>query len=220
MKENYINTKDEKNIKYIIISILALVLLALGAAMQVKSAVGLSPWDALTATISEITGLKFGTASMVSNFIMIGLQLLILRRRFKLSYWTQVPIVLGFGYVVNFFLYKILQFNLDQYWFRIIFFVVGNNLAALANSFLVTIDTIIMPPEGFSSAVAKVSDFEFSKVRFSLDLVSVAFCLMSTLLMSTTLQIREGTIIGIFIYNISLRLYMKLIGPRLKKVKE
>ena len=104
MKEKQINTKNEQNIKYIIISILALVLLALGAAMQVKSAVGLSPWDALTATISEITGLKFGTASMVSNFIMIGLQLLILRRRFKLSYWTQVPIVLGFGYVVNFFL--------------------------------------------------------------------------------------------------------------------
>lgn len=209
--------KKNKNTLSIVISIMALILLALGAAMQVKSAVGLSPWDALTATVSEITGLKFGTASMVSNFIMIALQLLILRRHFKLSYWTQVPIVLGFGYVVNFFLYKILQFDLNQYWFRIIFFVVGNNLAALANSILVTIDTIIMPPEGFSSALAKVSDFEFSKVRLSLDIVSVAICLLSTWLMSTTLQIREGTILGIFIYNISLRLYIKLLGPMLKK---
>lgn len=203
--------KKNKNTLSVAISIMALILLALGAAMQVKSAVGLSPWDALTATISEITGLKFGTASMVSNFIMIALQLLILRRHFKLSYWTQVPIVLGFGYVVNFFLYKILQFELNQYWFKIIFFVVGNNLAALSNSILVTIDTIIMPPEGFSSALAKVSDFEFSKVRLSLDIVSVAICLLSTWLMSTTLQIREGTILGIFIYNISLRLYIKFV---------
>lgn len=210
--------KNNKKNLSIIISILALILLALGAALQVKATVGLSPWDALTATISDLTGLKFGTASMVSNFLMIALQLLILRRHFKLSYWTQVPIVFGFGYVVNFFLYKILQFNLDQYWLRIIFFAIGNNLAAFANSFLVTIDTIIMPPEGFSSAVAKVSHFDFSKVRLSLDVASVVFSLLSTLLMSTTLEIREGTVIGIILYNLSLKIYLKVLGPTIKKL--
>lgn len=209
--------KENKSLK-VLISILALMLLGLGAALQVKAAIGLGPWDALTATISELTNLKFGTASIISNSIMILLQVLILRKAFKMSYWLQVPIVLLFGTVVNFFLYNIVTFEIIHYQQSLIVFFLGNLLAALALSLLVSIDIITMPPEGFSSAVAKVSKFDFSQVRLSIDIVSVIFCLLSTFLFDTKLQIREGTILAIVLFNLFLRIFIKIVKPKMDKL--
>ncbi len=217
MEKQNIDLNNNQNIKNIVISILALIVLAFGVALMVKPEVGLGPWDALTATISEWTGLKFGTASIVSNIVMIFLQLIILRKRFKLSYWIQVPIVFSFGYVINFFLYQVLQFNLTDYWVRMILFAFGNMVAAFAISFLVIIDIIAMPPEIFSSAVSKVTGFEFSNIRLALDIVSVIICLLSCLLLSTTLQIREGTIVSIIVFNMSIKIFVKLFEPLIKK---
>ena len=213
MNENNTDINKNQYVKYLIISILALIVLALGVSIMVKSDIGLGPWDALSATISQLTGLKFGTASILSNLVMIVLQIAILRKKFKFSYWIQIPIIFGFGFVINFFLYKILQFNLTLYWTKLTFFVLGNIVAAFSISFLVILDIVAMPPELFSSSVAKVSTFEFSNVRLLLDIVSVIICLLSTLLLSTTLQIREGTIISIIVFNISLKVFIKLVGP-------
>lgn len=217
MEDKNIDLNKKQDVKYVIISILALVVLAFGVSMMVKPEVGLGPWDALTATISELTGFKFGTASIVSNIVMILLQLLILRRRFKLSYWTQVPIIFGFGYVINFFLYQVLQFTMTEYFSRMLLFALGNVVAAFAISVLVTIDIVAMPPEIFSSAVSKVFKFEFSNVRLGVDIASVIICLLSTLLLSTTLQIREGTIVSIIVFNISIKVFIKWVGSIKKK---
>lgn len=216
MEKQNMDLNNNQNIKNIVISILALIVLAFGVGLMVKPEVGLGPWDALTATISELTGLKFGTASIVSNIVMIFLQLIILRKRFKLSYWIQVPIVFSFGYVINFFLYQVLQFNLTDYCIRMLLFAFGNIVAAFAISFLVIIDIIAMPPEIFSSAVAKVTGFEFSNIRLALDIVSVIICLLSYWLLSTTLQIREGTIVSIIVFNISIKIFIKLLEPLIK----
>lgn len=208
MEEKSIDLHNKQDAKFIIISILALVVLAFGVSMMVKPEVGLGPWDALTATISELTGLMFGTASIISNIVMILLQLLILRRSFKLSYWTQVPIIFGFGYIINFFLYQVLKFNLTKYWLRMLLFALGNIVVAFAISVLVTIDIVAMPPEMFSSAVSKVFKFKFSNVRLGIDIASVIICLLSTLLLSTSLQIREGMIVSILVFNISIKVFM------------
>lgn len=212
MEEKSIDLHNKQDAKFIIISILALVVLAFGVSMMVKPEVGLGPWDALTATISELTGLMFGTASIISNIVMILLQLLILRRRFKLSYWTQVPIIFGFGYIINFFLYQVLKFNLTKYWLRMLLFALGNIVVAFAISVLVTIDIVAMPLEMFSSAVSKVFKFKFSNVRLGIDIASVIICLLSTLLLSTSLQIREGMIVSILVFNISIKVFIKWVG--------
>lgn len=212
MEEKSIDLHNKQDAKFIIISILALVVLAFGVSMMVKPEVGLGPWDALTATISELTGLMFGTASIISNIVMILLQLLILRRSFKLSYWTQVPIIFGFGYIINFFLYQVLKFNLTKYWLRMLLFALGNIVVAFAISVLVTIDIVAMPPEMFSSAVSKVFKFKFSNVRLGIDIASVIICLLSTLLLSTSLQIREGMIVSILVFNISIKVFIKWVG--------
>lgn len=212
MEEKSIDLHNKQDAKFIIISILALVVLAFGVSMMVKPEVGLGPWDALTATISELTGLMFGTASIISNIVMILLQLLILRRSFKLSYWTQVPIIFGFGYIINFFLYQVLKFNLTKYWLRMLLFALGNIVVAFAISVLVTIDIVAMPPEMFSSAVSKVFKFKFSNVRLGIDIASVIICLLSTLLLSTSLQIREGMIVSILVFNISIKVFIKWLG--------
>lgn len=217
--ENNITVNKIQYIKHVIISILSLILLSFGVAIMVKSEIGLAPWDALTATISQLTSLKFGTASILSNFVLIVLQIFILRNKFKLSYWAQIPIIFGFGSVINFFLYQILQFNLSSYWAKLIFFAFGNIVAAFAISFLFTLDIILMPPEMFSSAVDKVSRYKFSNVRLFIDIISVIICLTSTLLFSTTLQIREGTIISIIVFNLSLKIFIKLVGPLFNKAK-
>ena len=108
MKKNNIS-------KDIVITICALTILGLGVSFMLRGAIGLAAWDALTASLAEVINIKVGTASMIANFTLFVIQIILLGKSFKKSQYLQIPVILLFGFVVNFFYYQINTYNPTSY---------------------------------------------------------------------------------------------------------
>ena len=205
-----IKTNDKS--KNALILILTLTCLGMGVSLMLKAQIGLAAWDALSATLSQIFRIKVGYASMISNFALFILQIIILAKAFNKSQYLQIPVMLFFGLVINFFLYRVFTFPLTAYWQRIVVFVVGTAIVAFCAALLVKKDLVTMPTEGFSKAVSMKSKLTFSQVRLGLDIITIAFCLIAVPLFKIKLEIREGTLICTVIFNYLISLFLQILS--------
>lgn len=72
-----------------------------GIYLTMQANIGLSPWDALNEGVAAILGIKFGTASVMIGFIVIGVDLLL---REKIGYGTVLDAIIV-GKSADFFTY-------------------------------------------------------------------------------------------------------------------
>jgi uncharacterized protein len=63
---------------------------ATGVAFGLKAAVGVGAWDAFSQATSMVTGIKVGTFSMMMNLSCVLVQLVILKKDFKLLSFLQI----------------------------------------------------------------------------------------------------------------------------------
>lgn len=66
--------------------------------MSVKSNLGVSPVSSIPYTITRITGLEMGKATILFHIVLVALQILILRKAFKIKNLLQVVVGVVFGY--------------------------------------------------------------------------------------------------------------------------
>lgn len=79
-----------------------LFLMTLGGSMSVKSNLGVSPVSSIPYTITCITGLEMGKATIVFLVFLVVLQILILRKAFRKKHLLQVVVGVIFGYFTTF----------------------------------------------------------------------------------------------------------------------
>lgn len=197
-------------IKDILLIALAMIILGFGVSLMMKANIGLSAWDALSATLANLFGIKVGDASMISNIIMFTLQIILLGRAFKKTQYLQVFLIFLFGFVVNFFFYNVLQFEVYDYIFKIILLFLGAAFVAIAVTMLVVINILTMPLEGFCTAFSARTGIPFAKVRLSMDVITIILCLALSFIFSLPMEVREGTIIVMIVFN---GLVAKLMNP-------
>src|SRR5699024_4244280 len=77
--------------------ILGVFIMALGAAVSVRAQLGTSPITSFPTVLSFGTPLSIGTYLIILNLIFLGLQILILRRKFPAFQFIQIPITFAFG---------------------------------------------------------------------------------------------------------------------------
>lgn len=210
--------KKDYTLSRIVVTILSIILLAAAAALTTKVQIGLAPWDALAGTLSEMFDIKFGYGSMIANSTMIILQLIILKKAFKKSQWLQIPVMLIFGYIINFFLYDVYTFEISSYVLRMIIFIIGLILLSIAVALLVRIHIITMPPEAFSKALSLKTKLTYTNARTGLDIVVIIFCTIAYFIFPINLQIREGTIITMVIFNFVTNQILKRFGPMIDRI--
>lgn len=90
-------------IKRMLVCFFMIILISCGASLTLKAAIGVGAWDALALTGSSISGIKVGTVGMLLNFICIFIELMILRKNFKIKHALQIALCIIVGYTVNFF---------------------------------------------------------------------------------------------------------------------
>lgn len=103
--------KDENYIVRLIAYLIGLFIMTIGVSMSVKSNLGVSPVSSIPYTITCITGLEMGKATIVFHIFLVILQILILRKAFKIKNLLQVIVGVVFGYFTTFsnFLFHICQ---------------------------------------------------------------------------------------------------------------
>ena len=79
-------TEKKDNIKIrLVVYLIGLFIMTLGISMSVKSNLGVSPVSSIPYTITCITGLEIGKATILFHIVLVALQFVILRGAFQIK---------------------------------------------------------------------------------------------------------------------------------------
>lgn len=208
------NRKDNHMAVRLIVYVLGLFIMTLGIAMSVKSDLGVSPVSSIPYTITCIFGLEMGKATIVFHIGLVILQVLILRKNFKLKNLLQVPVGILFGYFTTFsnYLFSFLPTppNLAV---RLLMMLGSTVLIATGIFFYLPADIVPLAGEGATKAVADTAHFPFSRVKIGFDVSMVTISLISCLAVLHKLgSVGVGTVIAAILVGTDLDIITKLFG--------
>jgi uncharacterized membrane protein YczE len=193
---------NNKYKKYMFYSILSFLFFGFGISLQLKAAIGQSVINALAVTLSDTIQLKVGTILNVINSLFFVAYLLLRRSRLNYKDAIQVIATITNGVVINFFLYNVLSiFTIENYFYRVMLYIIGLGIASISLGAVLAIGIIKFPLESLCLTISEVFKKKFTAVRMSFDIIFLIATLVITLLAHTPLQIREGTVISIFLLS-------------------
>lgn len=208
-----------KVISKCIISVLSVIIVGIGASLALKAAVGVGAWDALSQSISGVISIKVGTISMVMNVSCVLIQLLLLKKEFKIIHSAQIVVAVLLGSVVNFMLYNVFaMITINNYFINIILLLIGVLLCAIGVSLIMALDFISFPLEALCMVISKRFNMKFGSLRQFVDIISIVIALALAFIFKQSITVREGTVIAMVIYGPLLDLFMKIIIPRLESL--
>ena len=102
-----------------------LFILAFGIALSSKSSIGVSPSASLSYVLSLFLPLSMGTFTMIVNALFVVVQILLLRKNFKLINLLQLVVVFAFGYFTDLTLAIVAPMQINAYWLKLLLCVVS-----------------------------------------------------------------------------------------------
>lgn len=114
----------EKFKRYIVFFI-GLFINSLGVSVITKADLGTSPISSIPYVLSLSFPMTLGSFTIFFSLILIVLQLIILRKNFRLEHILQIPVSILFGYFIDLTMLLLNGIELDTYIFKIIFLVIG-----------------------------------------------------------------------------------------------
>ncbi|PRR83776.1 YczE/YyaS/YitT family protein [Clostridium vincentii] len=203
-----------------IIAALSVIIVGIGASLSLKAAVGVSAWSALSQSIATGINIKVGTISMLQNISCVLIQLILLKKEFKVVHSLQVLVSVLLGLIVNFMLYDVLSsVIINNYFINVLLILLGTLLCVVGVSVLMVIDFISFPLEACCMVISKKINIKFGIIRQFVDILSIVFALGIAFIFKESITVREGTIIAMIIFGPMVDLFMKIIMPRLKKLE-
>jgi uncharacterized membrane protein YczE len=209
------------------ISTLGLVIVALGVGVSIKSNLGIAP-PSCPPTILNLkwTALSVGTFTWMMHLVLILLQFVLLRKKFKLSYLMQIPAAFVFGYLCDgaIWLFDAINAPATSYGIQILLSLVAVVLTAVGIKLEVLGQGWILAGDMTTAVLSNVTHTSFSTVKVIFDLAMVAitavFAWVAFGLLTgngSTVVIREGTLILALLTGLCMRLtdplIDKLFGP-------
>ncbi|MGN8967596.1 YczE/YyaS/YitT family protein [Intestinimonas sp. HCP28S3_D6] len=203
----------------VILYIVGLFFMALGVAFAVNSDLGVSPVTSLPYVISLITNTALGTCVIVVYGIYIVLQILILRREFRLINLTQIIFSTIFGYFTDFTKWLLADFTLPTYAGQLVMLVISIITVAFGVFLYMEVDLVAMPMEGLTMAIAKKVGRPFHNVKIVVDCSTVVLgILLSVVLLHGLFGIREGTVITAIVVGKVMGLFKKPLQPVVQRL--
>lgn len=223
MKETFSKTEKSataksdhsQTIRRTLFLLLGLLIMAYGVALSIKAGLGTSPISSVPYVLSEITPLTVGNITILMHCTFILLQILLLRRRYRLLQLLQLPVAVIFGYMTDFAVWTLDPLVCGNYAVKWIFCLIGIVLVAAGVSFEVVANLVTLAGEGLVLALCQVTPVKFSTMKVSVDttLVIIA-CILSFLFLHGLYGVREGTIAAAFLVG----MISRQITPPLTRV--
>lgn len=194
--------------------LVGLFIMTIGIAISVKSNLGVSPVSSIPYTMTCIWGIEMGKATILFHIVLVLIQLIILRKNFKLIGLLQIPVGVVFGYFTTFCNYLVSFFPTpDNIVIRIIMVLISAAIVAIGIFLYLPADVIPLAGEGVMSAVSQVTKIEFSKVKMAFDITMVIISGASCLIFIQNLgSVGIGTVIAAFLVGFILGIINKVFG--------
>jgi uncharacterized membrane protein YczE len=181
----------------LLVLIFGLFVYGLGVAMTVHASLGIAPWDVFAQGISIQTGLSFGVSTVVVSALV-------------LMAWIPLKVKPGIGTIANAILiglfadfWLLLLPDTSIYWQRLMIFLVGVVIVAIATGLYISSALGSGPRDGLMQGTANALDKPFWMIRTGYEgTVLTIGALMGG-------QVREGTLIFALSIGYLVQLSMK-----------
>lgn len=202
-----------------IVLTIGVAVIGFGTATTLAAAVGVGAWDALCQTISIITRYPVGNISIVLNCSCVLVQLIILKSKFTIMHYMQVPLSIFLGAVINFIYYGFYNgINFDSYIISIVLFLVGTIIVALGVAIVMSVNLVSMALEGACMEVGILINKKMHVLRQAVDIICVVLVIIVAFVLDINLVVREGTIISAVIFGPLIGIYMNILTPVFAKL--
>lgn len=204
-----------KNNKLILRSstfLFGLFIMAMGVALSVKANLGVSPISCIPYVYSFLFPYTLGELTIAFNILIILLQILLLRRRYRLIQLIQLPVVFAFGYFIDLSMNLLNNWQLTNYIGQMLVCLLSCAVLALGVYLEVKAKITYLPGEGLALAISETFKKEFGKSKVGVDSGMVILGIISSYIFLHQLQgIREGTIIAAIIVGFIAKFYSQKI---------
>lgn len=184
----------------LLLTFLCIVIASIGMSLTLKADIGVGSVNALSTTLGEILNIKVGTILIFINASFVLIQLVLQRNDFHWRQWLQLGVSYVLGETVNIFYYNVFsKIEVHNYIMSIFIFIIGLVISSFAIGLILQLNLVAFPIESMCNVVAKIKNWQFKHIRQSIDVIFIISTIILMLLFSTSLSIREGTILNLII---------------------
>lgn len=175
---------------------------AFGISLTIKAAIGVSSFNSLNVSLSDISGLKVGTITIFMNSLFLLLYIYLSKGKKIIEYLQMFIAICSFGTVINFFVYYLLSsLSLSSYSLNVSVFILGTIIAGIGTGQVLVLDQLKFPIEAVCEIASKNTRFSFAFYRYGLDIFFVASSILFSLIFQLPLNVREGTLLSLFLLS-------------------
>ena len=196
--------------KRYVLFMISLFFAALGVALTKHGELGVSPISSVANVMScKFSSFSLGTWLIIWNCILIGGQMIILRKNFQVIQLLQIPLSFLFGWFTDFGMWMVSFIPANVYPVRIAMVVTGIVILGFGISLSVIANVIMNSGEAFVKAVSGMINKEFGNVKIAFDV----FCVILSLILSliffdfTIVGTREGTILSAVLTGVVVKFF-------------
>ncbi len=204
-------------LKRYLLFLVGLFINALGVSLVTKASLGTSPISSIPYVLSLNFPLTLGNFTIIFSVFLILLQVLILRKNFKIENILQIPVSIAFGYFIDLTMYLFFWVNPQNYVLKLIALLAGCIVLGFGVYMEVLADVVMLPGESFVRAIVQTwnTNFGITKIVFDSSMTIIAG-MLSFLFFGRLNGVREGTIIAALLVGFIARLfgkYLEFIKP-------
>ncbi len=200
--------------------IASLFIMTLGVALCVRSALGSSVISTIPFVLTLageqhiINSLTIGEWTYIMNFVLVGLQLIVLRRKFEPAQLFQLIIGFLFGWLLDANMNLTESLPLDSIYSKISAQFIGCTILGIGIAFEIRCGSVTMPGEGLPAAICRLTGASFAKIKIMVDISLVAIAIaLGYIYFNTWLWKVVGP--GTLFAMIYVGAVVKIISPRI-----
>ena len=157
--------------------------------------------------------MTLGQFTIFFSILLILIQLIILRRNFKVEHLLQIPISILFGYFIDLAMVMLGFVNPEAYIFKIIYLLIGCVILGFGVYIEVLANVAMLPGESFVRAVSSTWHTEFGSTKVAFDVSLTVIAGLLSLIFAHRLDgVREGTIIAALLVGFIARLFGRALA--------
>ena len=190
-----------------------IVVMALGIDIVVRAGLGNSPISACPNVLSlAFTQVSFGVFMLVWQCVLVAVQIVILRRDFRVVDLLQIPISVLFGLCIDLFVRLLGPLAPATYWQSCLWLVAGMAVLALGIVMMVLSRTVMNCGEAVVQAVSRKTGIRFGTVKVGFDCTCAALAIICAFAFTGHLAgVREGTLVCAAFTGVIVNVYMAAI---------
>jgi len=226
--------KKYKWILRILFYLVGLFFIALGINVSKMSSLGISPVSSIPRALEVIFGVTLGTTTWIIYIVLIILQIVVLRKDFKIINLFGILVTFIFSFLIDFtgldmnaFGHILANFpRPNTYVMKLLYLIASLFLIGFGVFVYLSPVLVPMPAEGFSMALSTKLKKKFGDCKTCVDCTLILIALILQLIFlggfksftSDVVVVREGTIISAIFVGQTVKLFSKLLKPTFEKI--